>query len=56
MSEQNLINKVTEELKVGLELGYEEEHIAENIIALITMNKEHLDYDHTTQQYNWEKE
>ncbi len=56
MSDESLVNKVTEELKVGLELGYEEKHIAENIIAVITMYKEHLDYDHATQQYEWEKE
>jgi len=56
MSEQDLINQITEEMKIGLELGYEDEHIAKNIVALVKLNKEHLDYDHSTQQYDWEKE
>lgn len=56
MSEQDLINQITEELKVGFELGYEEEHIAKNIIAIIKQEKKHLDYNPSTHQYDWETE
>jgi len=55
MSEQDLINKITEEIKVGLDLGYEEEHMAKNIVAIVKLNKEHLDYDSTSHQYDWEQ-
>lgn len=56
MSEQDLINKISEEIKIGTDLGYEEEHISKNIIAIVKLEREHLDYDSTTHQYDWEQE
>ena len=56
MDKNTLINKITEELKVGIDLGYEEEHIAKNIVAIMECELEHLDYDPITNQYEWEKE
>jgi hypothetical protein len=56
MSEQDLVNQITEEIKVGSELGYEEEHIAKNIIAIVKSNREHLDYNPSTHKYDWEQE
>lgn len=56
MNKKDLINKITEEIKIGLDLGYEEEYIAKNIVAIVNLDKEHLDYDSPTHQYNWEQE
>ncbi len=50
------INKITKETKIGIDLGYEEEHIAKNVVAIFKLNKEHLHYDPTTYMYDWEQE
>jgi len=55
MTRQDLINQVIEEIKVGNEMGYEEEFIAKNIVALIEGNKEHLDYDNINHEFNWDE-
>jgi len=56
MTKQNLVNQIVEELTVGFDLGYSYEHSAKNIIAIVEGSKEHLDYDQSTHQFNWEEE
>jgi len=55
MDKEVLIDKVEEELKVSSDLGYDYRKIAENIIALIKGEREHIDYDHSKKMYEWEK-
>ena len=56
MDEHILVKKVTEEIEIGVDLGYESEHIAKNIIAIVKSEREHLDFDPSTHQYDWEQE
>jgi hypothetical protein len=56
MSYQDLVNQIAEEIKVGNDLGYEEEHIAKNILAIMKGNREHMDHNPSTHQYDWETE
>ena len=56
MSREALIDKVEEELKVASELGYEFRKTAENIVALVSGEREHLDYDDSEKMYEWEKD
>lgn len=55
MTREDLINQITEEIKIGSELGYEYEHTAENIVAIFEGSRKHLDYDSGAQMYEWEK-
>ena len=54
MSREALIDKVEEELKVASELGYEFRRTAENIVALISGERDHIDYDDNGKMYDWE--
>ena len=54
MDREILIDKIEEELKVSSELGYEFRRTAENIIALIEGEREHLDYNDDEKTYEWE--
>jgi len=54
MGKEILIDKVEEELKVASELGHEFRKTAENIVALISGEREHLDYNDTEKKYDWE--
>ncbi|MFW9871809.1 MAG: hypothetical protein ACFFG0_01820 [Candidatus Thorarchaeota archaeon] len=56
MDKNILVKKVTEEIEVGLDLGYKTEHIAKNVIAILAHDKEHLDFNPSTNQYDWEQE
>jgi len=54
MDRKILIDQVKEELKVASELGHEFRKTAENIVALISGEREHLDYDRKEKNYDWE--
>jgi hypothetical protein len=56
MTYRDLVKQIAEEIKIGAELGYEEEYTAKNIIGIVNQNREHLDYDNSTHKYNWEEE
>jgi len=55
MGKEILIDKVEEELKVASELGHEFRKTAENIVALISGERKHIDYDHKQKVYEWEE-
>ena len=55
MGKEILIDKVEEELKVSSELGYEFRKTAENIVAFVNGERDHLDYDNSEKMYEWEK-
>jgi hypothetical protein len=54
MTREDLINQVTEEIKVRADLGYEYEHTAQNIVALFEGSRHHLDYNLETHGYESE--
>ena len=54
MSREALLDKIEEELKVASELGYEFRRTAENIVALVEGEREHLDYNDDGKNYDWE--
>ena len=43
MTKEDLINQITEEIKVGDELGHEYEFTAKNIVAIFDSSKEYLE-------------
>ncbi len=55
MGREDLLDIIEEELKVSSEMGHEFRHIAKNIVAIVKGEKEHLDYDHESHQYEWDK-
>ena len=54
MSREALLDKIEEELKVASELGYEFRKTAENIVALVKGEREHIDYIDDGKMYDWE--
>ena len=54
MDKEALIDQVEEELKVASELGHEFRHTAQNIVALVSGEREHLDYNKKEKMYEWE--
>jgi hypothetical protein len=54
MTREDLINQISEEINVGVEIGHEPEFIAKNIVALMEGSREHLDYHTPTHSYEWE--
>ena len=54
MNREALLDQVEEELKVASELGHEFRKTAENIVALVAGEREHLDYDSKEKNYDWE--
>lgn len=54
MEKESLIKLVTEELKCCSDLGYGFRHTAENVIAIVEGEREHLDYDNESKQYEWD--
>lgn len=55
MTKEDLINQITEEIKVGAELGHEYEYTAKNIVAIFDGSREHIDYDSGARMYEWER-
>ena len=56
MTREDLINQISEEINIGVDLGHEPEFTARNIVAIVKGSREHLDYDLKNHKYDWEKE
>ena len=55
MTRQDLINQMVEELAVCSCMEHSYEHTAKNILAIIKGSREHLDYNKSKHQYEWEE-
>ena len=56
MDREALIDMVEEELKVASEMGHEFRHTAQNVVAIVEGEREHLDYDHKEKKFEWEED
>lgn len=56
MDRESLLDMIEEELKVASEMGYEFRRTAENVLAIVEGEREHLDYNEKEHKYNWEED